>query len=145
MQFISFDELELVARELFHLMPVALVENASALRLRCEIGAGHGTTELYVVGKDGHVRHILYERELLRTVFELLYKLPARLEAAEQPWSLAVLRWEAGGTANLSLIDAPKPNGTMTAERRDDWEKSEFPGRIVEHLETALDNYTYGN
>jgi hypothetical protein len=141
---ISVHELDSVAGELFQLMPAAILESAVALRLRCEIGDGHGTTELYVVGKDGHARHILYQQGLLRTVFDRLYELPCRVQETDRPWTLAVLRWELGGTANLSLIDAPEPDGTMTAERRDEWEKSEFPGRIVEHLETAFDKYKNG-
>jgi hypothetical protein len=82
---ISVHELDSVSGELFQLMPAAILESSVALRLRCEIGDGHGTTELYVDGKDGHVRHILYEQGLLRTVFDRLYELPGRVQETDHP------------------------------------------------------------
>jgi hypothetical protein len=132
---ISTEELGPVAQELFLLIPAAILVGASALRVRSEVGEGHGSTDMYVLYDDKSIRHLLNERDLLRTLFEKLYSLPTQLDGTCCAWNVAVIRWSRGGIANLSLTEEPIANRAQTAGRRSAWEKAEFEQHAIERVD----------
>jgi hypothetical protein len=123
------------ARGLLALLPSRLLHQSQAILVCAEITNGVGSTDIYVVGQDAGVRHLLSERHLLRQLFEFFYALPSAVDSSSTSWSTAVFRWSFNGAGTLALSSDEVSDSSRTAERRAAWERSEFGSKPIARVD----------